>query len=262
MPAGTIENYFAWVIQLLLILVRVSTLFLVTPFLSRVNIPNLAKIGLALLTAFVLINIHRPPAEYPYTELWPLLAAIIREAGAGLVMGFVTALYFNIVYTAGHIIDMQIGFSMAQTFDVTVGGQVAVTAGLLNIVMTVSFIFADGISKTIYMLGAAFEQIPAGSALLRPELVPMMTGLFAKCFVLSIQVAMPVLASALLTEVALGVVVRTAPQMNVFVVGIPIKVLVGLIIFAVTIPAFVGLTGNLFTEMFASIDELLGGMIP
>lgn len=237
-------------------------MFILSPLLGRTAIPNTAKVGLALLTALIIINYNPPAADFAYSELWPLLGAVIRELSVGLVMGFVTILYFNIVYAAGHIIDMQIGFSMAQTFDATIGGQAPVSASLLNIIMMTSFVFSDGITKLIHTVAVTFDQIPVGSALIAPELAETATDLFAKCFILSVQIAMPVLASALLTEVALGVIVRTAPQMNVFVVGIPIKVIVGLIILAFMIPIFVMATGGLFDQMYYAMDSLLGGMIP
>ncbi|MCL2082104.1 MAG: flagellar biosynthetic protein FliR [Oscillospiraceae bacterium] len=262
MTAAYIEEYFAWIIHFMLIVVRVSALLLITPLLNRQNVPSMVKIGLSVLTAFVLINFSPPAFPYPYTEPWPLLGAAVREMIVGLSFGFVTALFLNIVYTAGQIIDMQVGLSLAQVFDISIGAQAAVTAGILNIIMVVTFIFADGISRVFAVLGRTLEIIPVGTAAIGPELPMLMLDLFIRCFVIAVQITLPVMASAMLLEVALGVIVRTAPQMNIFVIGIPLKVAIGLLIFLFMVPVFVSATGGIFDQMFDAMDNLLGEMMP
>ncbi|MDR1669706.1 MAG: flagellar biosynthetic protein FliR [Oscillospiraceae bacterium] len=251
-----------WVVHLLLIVTRMAALFTFTPLLARQQIPNTAKIGFSLLMGFILINLYPPPAEYPYGNIYALAFAVICELSVGLVIGFITSLFFNAIYTAAHIIDMQIGFSMAQMYDMSAGTQVAVTSGLLNTALVLSFVFTGGLNRLIELMARSFAVIPVGAGVLRPEIVTLVADEFSRCFVIAIQISMPVLAAALLAEVALGVVVRTAPQMNVFVVGIPLKIILGLFILMLMMPAFVYLTGDIFTFMFDAIDRVIGGMIP
>ncbi|MDR0293660.1 MAG: flagellar biosynthetic protein FliR [Oscillospiraceae bacterium] len=262
MQISNVDFFLSWIVHLLLIVTRMSALFVFSPLLARQNIPAMAKVGFSLLVGAILINFNPPPAAYPYSDLYSLAFAVICELSVGLVVGFVTLMFFNVVYTAAHIIDMQIGFSMAQIYDASAGGQVAVSSGLLNMVLVVSFIWSGGFSQLIVTMSRTFEIIPVGAGILRPEAAALAADVFIRCFGLAVQVAMPMLASALLLEVALGVVVRTAPQMNVFVVGIPIKVFIGLIVLMLMLPVFTNFSHEIFSEMFVYIDRMLGGMVP
>jgi flagellar biosynthetic protein FliR len=262
MPVANVDYFLSWLVHLLLITTRMSALFVSTPLLARQSIPAMAKIGLSLLMAGIVINFAPPPEVYPYNNLYSLAFAVICELSVGLVVGFITMMFFNIVYTAAHIIDMQIGLTMATIFDASMGGQVAVTSGLLNTVLIVVFVTSGAFTRLIAMMAQSFIIIPVGQGILRPEAAELAAEVFYKCFGMAVQVAMPLLASALILEVALGVIVRTAPQMNVFVVGIPLKVLLGLTVLALTIPVFTRVSDTIFGDMFIYIDRMLRGMLP
>ena len=262
MLISNVDYFLSWVVHFLLIVARMSALFVFSPLLARREIPAAAKIGLSLLTAAIIINFAPPPELYPYNNLFSLAFAVICELVVGLAVGYITLLFFNLVYTAAHLIDLQMGLTMAQMFDVSVGGQVAITSGLLNMVLIVSFVFSGGLRELIITMARTFEVIPVGGGILRPETAYAMGEVFIRTFVMAVQVAMPLLASALILEVALGVVVRTAPQMNIFVVGIPLKIFVGLIVLTLMLPVFTNFSNTIFTEMFGYINGMLGGMIP
>lgn len=256
------DNLLAWFVQLLLILTRVSAMFVLSPILGRQNIPAMLKLGFSLLVALIMINFYPPTAPYPFENVIGLLLSIVSELVVGFIIGFITILFFTLVYTAGHIIDMQIGFTMAQMYDTSANTQMPISAGLLNIVMIQCFLASGGLTRLIGIVMRTFEYIPVGGAAFPASLAGMVLDTFAKCFVLSINVAMPVLASALLAEIGLGIIVRTAPQMNVFVVGIPIKVIIGLLMLFLTVPMFVSATGSIFDMMYDAIDMVAEGMIP
>jgi flagellar biosynthetic protein FliR len=260
MLISNVDYFLSWVVHFLLIVARLSVLFVFSPILARRDIPGLVKVGLSLLLAVIVINFHHPAQAYPYDNLYALAFAVIAELSVGLVIGFITSLFFNLVFTAAHVMDLQIGFSMAQMFDVSVGGQVAVTSGFLNFILIVSFITSGAFTTLIETMVLTFERIPVGMGILRPEAVELVVEVFLRTFAMAVQVAMPLLASALLLEVALGVIVRTAPQMNVFVVGIPLKVFLGLIVLALMLPVFANFTRIIFDWMFEYIYEMLGGI--
>lgn len=256
------DGILAWVVQLLLILTRVSAMFVLSPILGRQNIPAMLKIGFSLLVSFILINFFPPTPPFVFDGVFALIMAVCAELLVGFVVGFITILFFMLVYTAGHIIDLQIGFSMAQMYDSATNSQMPISAGLLNIIMIYSFLASGGLTRLIGIVMKSFEYVPVGGAAFPASLAGVALDTFASCFVLSLNVAMPVLASALLAEIGLGIIVRTAPQMNVFVVGIPIKVIIGLLMLFLMTPMFVAATGSIFDMMYDAIDTMLGGMIP
>jgi len=259
---SNVDYFLSWVVHFLLIITRLSAIFVFTPLLARREIPNMAKIGLSLLMAAIIINFNQPPEVYPYNNALSLTFAVVAELSVGMVVGVVTLFFFNVVYTAADVMDKQIGFAMANVFDATIGAQAGVTSGLLNFILVVSFITTGAFDQLIVTMVKTFEHIPVGQGILRPEAMWLILEVFIRTFAIAVQIAMPLLASALILEVALGVIVRTSPQMNVFVVGIPLKVFLGLIVLMLMLPVFTSFTQVIFNDMFFYIDEMLGGMVP
>lgn len=257
------DGVLIWLVQFLLILTRLTAMFVLSPILGRNNIPTIAKIGVSLLTTFMLINFYPPNvADYPFNTPVAVAGAVLLELIVGFILGFGTILFFNVVHIAGQIIDTQVGFSMSQQFDPSSGTQVPIVGSLLNIALVQCFLIADGIPTLVHITGRTFEVIPVGGAVISPDIAWAAVESFINCFIFSLNIAMPVLAAAVLCEIALGIIVRTAPQMNVFVVGIPIKIIIGLAMLAVSIPTIVGLTDTLFDRMYESVNTLFSYLIP
>jgi flagellar biosynthetic protein FliR len=233
-----------------------SALFIISPIFGRANIPAYLKILLSVMIGFIAIQFYPPPPELPPTLLHFVLA-ITGELLVGLSIGYITTMFFGIVFTAGNIIDTHIGFGMVQIYDVATNAQMPIIGTLLNIVIIQSFLLTNGHIKLIRLLFATFEYIPVGNVVLRPELGQLMLNGFLQAFVLSINVALPIMASALVAEVGLGIVVRTSPQMNIFVLGLPLKVLLGLVMMSVIVPVFIRFTNIIFDRMFDFINVVL-----
>jgi flagellar biosynthetic protein FliR len=245
-----------WVTHFLMFVVRMSALFIISPIFGRANIPAYVKVMLSVMAGFIAIQFYPPPPELPPT-LVHFILAIAGELLVGLTIGYITTMFFGIVFTAGNIIDTQIGFGMVQIYDVATNAQMPVIGTLMNIVIIQSFLLTNGHLKLIRLLFATFELIPVGNVVLRPELGQLMLNGFLQTFVLSINVALPIVASALVAEVGLGIVVRTSPQMNIFVIGLPLKVLLGLVMLGVIMPVFIRFTNVIFDRMFDFINVVL-----
>ena len=249
----------AWAAQFALILVRLSGLFLLSPIWGRANVPAKLKIGFSIVLSLILINFY-PPGVPLYGNLVGYVLLVMGELLIGLALGFVTTMFFGIVFTAGQIMDMQTGFGMVQVYDVHQNIQIPIVGNLLNLIILLSFIMAGGHVRLVEILFRTFESLPIGGVVLDTRLPAVMLEGFLRTFVLAVQVAMPVIASGLLAEAALGVIVRTAPQMNVFVIGIPIKIIIGLFMIFLLVPVFVHFTGTIFDEMFSFIDKAFGAL--
>lgn len=246
----------------LLLMLRISALIFTSPIFGRRNIPSLIKIGFCLLLTYILYAAYPPKAPLEYGgDVLVFAFMCVKELAFGLIMGFVTTAFFNLVFTSGQIIDMQMGFGMAGVMDAQNEIQVPMVGNLLNIILLIAFFGVNGHQQLIRILAATVEQIPLGHVVISPNIAFAATEVFALSFLLAVNVAMPVIAAALLGQAAMGILLRTVPQMNVFVVGIPLQIIIGLVILMVMIPVFVAFSGTIFTNMFSGIEQLFSGLI-
>ena len=158
------------------------------------------------------------------------------------------------------ILDMQMGFGMVNVLDVHSGLSVPITGNLLNIVLILAFFGVNGHLKLITILGNTMTMIPLGTVTLSPNIGWTALEVFVLAFMLSVHVALPLISSGLLGEVALGFITRAVPQVNVFVVGIPIKVLLGFLMLLIVLPVYVNFTDVIFDRMFESIGTMMQGL--
>jgi len=244
----------------ILIFIRVSALIISSPIFGRRNLPNLLKVSFCILLTYVMFSAYPVSPAIHYSGVLGFALLCIKELLFGMVMGFVTTLFFSVAQTAGYVIDMQMGFGIVNIFDVQSNISVPVTGNFLYIVMMVSFLSTNGHLQLINILKATFMNIPVGSVSLSPNIAMTALEVFIMAFVLALNVAMPVIASGLLGEVIMGFIVRTVPQMNVFVVGIPLKIILGFMVLLIILPVYVSFTGVVFKNMFAGIENMFSGL--
>lgn len=235
----------------LLLFIRISGLLMSSPIFGRKNVPNIAKIGFcAVLTVVFMAGLPEPETYPVYDSLLVYALIIVRELAFGVALGFILTAVFNLTMTAGAIMDYQIGYSMASIYDFQNNMQTPITGSLFNILMLVLFLMYNGHLKLIEVIHKTITSIPIGTAMAPPDILWVAAEVMTKSFVLSIMVAMPVLAAGVMMEIALGAVIKTVPQMNMFVVGIPLKIILGLIVMLMTFSLFANFTKDIFTMLF------------
>jgi flagellar biosynthetic protein FliR len=234
-----------------LLFIRISGLLISSPIFGRKNVPNVAKIGFcAVLTAVFMAGLE-PPAVYPvYDRVPDYVLVVIRELGFGVAMGFVLTAMFNLTMTAGAIMDYQIGYSMASIYDYQNNTQTPISGSLFNIMMLLLFLMVNGHLKLIEIIYRTVEAVPIGSAMTPPDILWIAGEVMAKSLVLSVMVAMPILAAGIMMEVGMGAIIKTVPQLNMFVVGIPLKIIIGLIMMLLTFSVFANFTRDIFAMIF------------
>jgi flagellar biosynthetic protein FliR len=244
----------------ILMLIRISALIVSSPIFGRKALPNIVKICLCLAVTYLLFAANIDAAQPEYHGLLGFGLLCVKELLFGLVLGFATTLFFSLVQISGQYIDMQMGFGMVNVLDAQSNLSVPITGNLLNIVLIIAFFGVNGHLKLIYILGSTFSQIPVGTVTLNPAIGITALEVFILAFLLAVHVALPLIASGLLGEVALGFITRAVPQVNVFVVGIPIKVLLGFLMLLLVLPVYVGFTDVIFDRMFESIGTMMQGL--
>jgi len=250
----------SWIEQFFMIFLRTSAIFTGSPVFGRRNVPNALKIMLSIFLSYILIGIF-PPGEPRDYDLWSYGAACLKEIVIGLTIGVVTNMFFSVAISAGQIIDMSIGFSMAQILDPQLGVTVPVMGNFLNMLMLLSFFLVNGHHMLIRILADTFRYMEPGNFSINLDAVLIIAQSFLLTIVMAVKIAMPVLAASFLAEMAMGLLMRVVPQMNMFVVGIPARLFLGLVLLLIVAPVYMELTNTVFEEMFKALQNVFAGMV-
>ncbi len=239
----------------LLILTRTSGIFILAPFLGSMNIPVYIRAGSAFAFAVVLFPVVSAGAqEVPLPEtLIGFTASILMELFVGWLIGFVGYLAFSSIHFAGSLIDMQIGFSVANVIDPTSGQHVPLVGSFLYNLALIIFLVTNSHHIVIAALYGSFEMIPLNGVAVDLSLTNIIINFVAGIFVSGLKIALPILFAVLLTDVGLGILARTMPQMNIFVVGIPAKIVIGLVVLTIALPFYILFLDVMFNEVYGNI---------
>ncbi|MDR3592771.1 MAG: flagellar biosynthetic protein FliR [Negativicutes bacterium] len=241
----------------LLIFARVSGIFTAAPFYNNSNVPPYCKAGAALLISYILLPLtYNPRIPIPET-FWPYIALVAGEFLFGLIFGFVSYLIFQAVQMAGNLLDLQIGFGVVNVFDPQFGQQVPLLGNFQFILAMIVFMATNGHHILLAALFASFKVIPVTGLVFHASLADFIVNLFVDIFIIAFKLTLPVLVALVLTDVALAILARTMPQMNIFIVGVPAKIAVGLFTLAVALPFYIAFLEVGFNEMYQSVYRLL-----
>ena len=242
----------------MLVLGRISPLFILAPLFSSKLMPPRAKSVVAVALAIGIAPIAMrgagaEPGQLP-TELLDLAGLMVKEILVGMAFAFALAAFFAAVSVAGTLLDTLIGFGFGALVDPVTGNSGGAINQLYALVGVAIFIAIGGDGWVIQGLARTYDAVPLLSA---PEVGSLVEGMqvaFSGVFAAAIQVAAPVLLAIVLTDAAFGMVSRVVPQLNVFAVGFPAKVLVGLVVIAASLPF---LAGFLDDELQRSVGAAL-----
>ena len=213
----------------LLITARMSGCILFNPLLGRRGIPGLVKGGFILMLSLSAFALTPLPEQVPDTLL-TLALTFLLELFLGYVLGLAVNLFFYIPLMAGSVIDMQMGLSMASTYDPASGIQVTATSTLFNVLMSMLFFAANGHHTLIRIFLASGRVVPFGRVALGEDLYAALIEMFIDCTVLGVKLCMPILAAELMGQVGMGILMKAIPQINVFAINIELKVIIGLLL--------------------------------
>lgn len=239
----------------LLLLARVAGIIGASPLLGSRNVPMQLKAGLVALLTLILLPLAPTVGELP-TDFFPFLLPLGREIIAGILFGFCVSAAFAIFQLIGQFIDMPIGFGMVNVLDPTSQSQMPIVGQFQYLLAMGIFLLVNGHHGLILALGRSLELIPLGGIKLSAGLLGWSIELFSQMFALGFQLSLPVVGTLFLTDLALAIIARTVPQMNVFVVGYPAKILIGLGVLALALPLYGGIMIDLFGPKGWLMDEI------
>ncbi|MEE3262729.1 MAG: flagellar biosynthetic protein FliR [Candidatus Latescibacterota bacterium] len=233
----------------LLVLLRVSALLMVAPIFGHRTWLARAKVGLAFTVSIILFPIVADqPLDVPAGVL-PYALMMIREVLMGVVMGFVVLLLFVAIQFAGQLAGLQMGFGIVNVIDPQSSNQLSIMGQFLNILAILLLLSLNGHHTILTGLVTSFETIPLGGVVLKAGLMQKMIAITAEVFIIGVKIAAPIMTALFLVTAAMGVLARTVPQMNVFMVGFPVQISVGLGAFLVCMPLFAMLVERLIITM-------------
>jgi flagellar biosynthetic protein FliR len=241
-------------------LMRVSLVLFLMPFFGGQTAPATLKAAIALTLTAALWP--RLPLTGSLMPAHPFALAVMlgAELMLGLVIGLVIRFLFAAIQTGGQLIGFQMGFAMVNVVDPDSGASEAVTAHFLYMVSLLTFLAFNG---HLYLLGGlmrSFELIPPGGILISPRLTAQIFALSGQIFVLAIQIGAPVIAAILLVDLALALVSRASPQMNVLLIGFPLKISVGFLFLGIIFEIITLHMEGFISRMPLLFNQLMGAM--
>ncbi|WP_397386776.1 flagellar biosynthetic protein FliR [Paenibacillus sp. MMS20-IR301] len=244
----------------LLIFCRISAFFVVVPVFSSQSVPTTFKIGLSFFVSMVIFSSAGMNTIVPQDLNFVLL--IVREALIGLLLGFIAYLMFMTIQTAGSFIDIQIGFGIANVIDPMTGASAPIIGNFKYMIALLLFLSMNGHHHLLDAIVYSYKWVPLDNDLflkmIDGSLSEFLIRTFAQSFMLAFQMSAPLVTALFLTDVGLAFLARTAPQYNVFVIGVPLKIIIGLALLLVLMPGLAVLFQSLFDIMFESMQNLLG----
>ncbi|MGM0522538.1 MAG: flagellar biosynthetic protein FliR [Bacillota bacterium] len=250
-----------YVTVFLLVFGRLAGFFVTLPIFSYRNIPTQFKIGFAaFVSLMIMFTLDIPVIDLDLTFVFLL----VKEVIIGLVIGFVANIIMTAIQIAGNFIDFQMGFAIANVIDPQTGAQGPVIGQYLYIFALMFLLAVDGHHLLIQGAIHSFDVIEVDQLidLGQDGLLITAINMFNQLFLIAFQMAIPIVGTLFLVDVTLGIVARTVPQLNVFVVGIPLKIGVSLFVLSLFMMAYIDLVKRLVhyvIEMMEMLMRILGG---
>ena len=248
----------AWLAAFAWPLARILALIASAPVIGNPSVPASIKIGLGLLLAVLVAPLVPSPADISPASAGGLLI-LAQQVLIGLALGFAMQIVFHAAEMAGEFVGLQMGLGFATLYDASVPGMIPVIGQLLGIVVSLAFLAVDGHLLLISSLVQSFEVLP---------LAPLSTaaGLRAAAqwggsiFSFALALSLPLLAALLIANLALGVLTRAAPQLNIFAVGFPLTILIGFLGLALALPYFAPTLERMYTDGLAQMLRLAAAL--
>lgn len=233
---------------------RIAGVIFFNPVFGRRNIPGIVKMGLAMGIALCAANelMHVSAEHYNAIEI---IFVMVKEFLVGFAMGFVVQLFLAVFHISGGVMDLQMGLGMASLYDPTTNSQISVIGNMITIMFTLLFFITNSHIRLLAIAVKSYDVIPVGLDPISPKLGIYMTELFSYILVYAVQLALPVIVTQIIVEVAVGILMRVVPNINVFVVNLQVKLAVGVIVILSIIPVLVKYLERLNMLMLCNIQE-------
>ncbi len=247
---------------MLCILVRISMFVYVAPFFSQRGVPRMVKVALSLFLTGIIYSIQGDHEPLVYETVYGYAVIVLKEALTGAVIGYSASICNTIVDFAGRIMDMETGLSMSNLMDPTTGQTGSMSGVLYQYSVTLMLIISGMHRYLISALAETFTLIPVNGAIFNTDKLLESVISFAEDYIMiGFRICLPVFAAMLLLNAVLGIMTKVAPQMNMFAVGMQLKVLVGICILFFTASLMPNVSSFIYTELKTMMVKFVSTMI-
>ena len=247
----------------LLVLTRSSGIFFISPFFGSMNVSYRIRAMVAVAVAMILFPVVVKQYVIHAPETIIMFAfTIAKELLIGWLIGLVGYITLSAITAAGKIMDMQVGFAVVNMMDPTTQQQTGLIGNFLYNLTIIYLLITNGHHVILGALAESFRIIPLDSMVWNQTLPQLINDFTAGIFMDGMKIAMPVTFAILLTNVGMGILARTMPQMNIFVVGIPMHLMIGMGMVSMILPFYILFLDVIFNEMYAHISLALKALAP
>lgn len=246
--------------MMMLMFVRISTIMFLLPMIGDQGLPSIVKVGVSLGVTLLLYPVVPLTTVTISSSIWGFFQAAMLEVLVGMALGFATQLIFYGIQMSGQVIGIQMGFGIVNVLDPMTNVQVSIVSRVQYLFGFYLFLIIGGHHMFLMAVGESFRLVPIGTFAFTGGMISEFVALTAKVFNIAIRIGAPAMVALLMTDVALGFIARVAPQMNVFLVGFPLKIATGLIMVSLALPMFAAMFPGILDDFVRSILRCLALM--
>lgn len=240
----------------LMLIVRISGFVYTAPFFSMSQIPRRVKAAISVMLG-IMVSGMVPYEPLEYAGVIGFMLFLLKELSAGVILGYASSICLHILNFAGQMIDMEIGFSMVNMLDPVSKVQTTITGNLYTYFVMLMLMVTDMHYYLLRAIVDSFRLIPVGNVHIPFNIYEAFLKFMVDYFIIGFRIILPIFATSLLVNVVLGVLAKVAPQMNMFVVGMQLKVIVGLAVLWIVIDMIPVVSDFVFTEMRGMVTAIL-----
>lgn len=246
----------AWLAMLFFPLARILALVASAPVFNNAAMPKRIRLGAGLIITLAIVPALPPMPPVPAGS-WVGLAMVVNQIFIGLLLGFTLRIAFAAIDVAGELIGMQMSLSFAVFYDPQNAGQTPVLSELLGLLTTLLFLAMNGHLLALSVLAESFKLLPVSATPFATGSLPQLLAWASTIFSAGLLLAMPLITALLIANLAMGVLARVAPQLNIFAVGFPVTLLAGFIVLIFSVPYFGAALETLFDQAFRAMAAVM-----
>lgn len=257
----TFAQLHGWLVALLWPFMRITSFLVASPLWGHSSVPNQAKIGLALLITMVVAPVLPPMPDVPIVS-WAGFGLVVEQMLIGVAIGLVMHVVFAVVQAAGEFIGLQMGLAFATFFDSGSGTNTAILSRIFFMITLLMFLALGGHLMVLEALVMSFYSLPIGVGSFNPAAFEMLVRYGGTIFVSGMSLALPLVGSLLIINLALGILNRSAPQLTVFNIGFPTSLTVGIFLLGVLMTDMGRFLQRLFSNGLNFMHQLIEMLAP